>query len=184
MFDYREISHDPKVVVVKLPDEIVAEISTWVEECRAIKNHPLAKLREHDNIGTGHNSYQVSVPSQLVEDSYTLAFINRFCAECFGGEHRDWKLRKWDGHFDSYDMWANFAYEGDDNPLHRHSGSLSGVIYVQNDGLATLFPDLGTGYDGELGTLILFPSSVVHGVNTKKTSTERVTLAFNVVQTS
>jgi O-glycosyl hydrolase len=104
MFDYHEINHDPKVLVAKLPKEIVSELNAWVKECRVIKQHPLSVLREHDNIGTGHNSYQVSVPSPLIEDSYTLAYINRFCAECFGGGHREWRLRRWDGHYDAYDI--------------------------------------------------------------------------------
>ena len=184
MFDYRQINQDPKVLVAKLPEEIVSEVGTWVDECRAIKDHPLAKLREHDNVGTGHNSYQVSVPSPLIENSYTLAYINRFCAECFGGGHRDWQLRRWDGHFDAYDMWANFAYEGDDNPPHKHSGSLSGVIYVKNDGSPTIFPDLGAAYRGDPGTLILFPSFVLHGVMAKTTPSERITIAFNVIKKS
>jgi len=113
-----------------------------------------------------------------------LAYINRFCAECFGGGHREWRLRRWNGHFDAYDMWVNFAYEGDDNPVHKHSGSLSGVIYVKNDGLSTIFTELGTGYEGKPGTLLLFPSSVFHGVNTKSTPSERITLAFNIIKQS
>ena len=34
------------------------------------------------------------------------------------------KLGRWDGHWDGYDLWINFAYQGSENPVHCHRGRL------------------------------------------------------------
>ena len=95
-------------------------------------------------------------------------------------DHRHFKLRKWDGHFDAYDIWTNFAYKGDDNPSHNHSGLLSGVIYYKNHGHPTIFDRYRCGYEGKDGTMVMFPSTLAHHVEPQTTNKERITLAFNI----
>jgi hypothetical protein len=61
-----------------LPKEICKEIEIWTKECKKIKSHPLAELKSHENVGylpeTGnvHNSYQCSLPTNLIENSFWL----------------------------------------------------------------------------------------------------------------
>jgi hypothetical protein len=173
-----------------LPKEICKEIEIWTKECKKIKSHPLAELKSHENVGylpeTGnvHNSYQCSLPTNLIENSFWLPYTLRSCASYWGGNHRDYKLRKWDGHFDGYDIWANFANKGSDNPTHNHAGNISGVIYVHNFGHPTVFPEYNTQYEGQNGTMILFLSNVLHYVPIQKSNKERITLAFNIVKSS
>ena len=92
-------------------------------------------------------------------------------------------MRKWDGHFDGYDIWTNFAYKGDDNPTHNHAGLLSGVIYYKNHGHPTHFDEYGGSYEGKDGTMVMFPASVLHHVEEQTVDKERITLAFNIVDT-
>ena len=96
--------------------------------------------------------------------------------------HRHFMIKKWDGHFDGYDIWTNFSYKGDDNPSHNHTGFLSGVIYYQNHNHPTIFHDYDLGYAGNNGTMIMFPSQVWHHVKEQTTSKERITLAFNIIK--
>ena len=174
--------------VFELPKSLHKEINLWVKESRLIKNHPLAELRAHENFGylegdnEKHNSYQCSIPPQLIENSFFLPYVIRICSKLTGVYHRDLMIRKWDGHFDGYDVWTNFAYKGDDNPEHKHFGLMSGVIYVKNDGHPTIFPELNYAYVGKNYTMILFPSQLFHLVEEKKTKSERVTIAFNIIQ--
>tara|TARA_R100000008_G_C3568631_1_gene160669 strand:+ start:76 stop:708 length:633 start_codon:yes stop_codon:yes gene_type:complete len=182
------------VMVSKIPKDIFGEIKEWVRVCRKYKDHPLADLRAHENVGyknpgkeyggkIKHNTYQCSVPAHLIDQSFWLGWIVRLAAKYYGGGtayHRDFFIRDLKGHFDRYDVWVNFAYKGDDNPLHNHAGFLSGVIYVQNDRHPTIFPEYNTLYNGENGTMVLFPSNTMHFVDNKNTSKERVTLAFNL----
>jgi hypothetical protein len=169
------------VMVTKLPKEILEEIVSWVKYGREIKDHPLFMLRIHENYGK--NSYQLSVPSRMVEESFWLALTLRMTATLCGGHHRDYKIRKWDGHFDSYDVWLNFSYKGDHNPEHKHTGSLSGVVYCENPDLHSIyFPEYDVEFSGEPGTMITFPSHVLHEVKEQLTDNERVTIAFNIIR--
>ena len=178
------------VMYVKIPDQIMQEIDVWVQESRKFKNSSLAELKAHENVGyltidgKKHNSYQCSISPHLIDQSFWLAWVLRLTAKYWGmgKSSRDFKMRKWDGHFDGYDIWTNFAYKGDDNPQHNHAGLLSGVIYYKNHGHPTIFDEYNVGYEGKDGTMVLFPSQVLHHVEKQVVDTERITLAFNIMK--
>ena len=178
------------VMVTKIPPQIMKELDVWVRESKKFKNSPLATLKAHENVGylsrdgKKHNSYQCSISPGLVESSFWLAWVLRLSAKYWGigKTDRNFKLRKWDGHFDGYDIWTNFAYKGDDSPQHNHAGFLSGVIYYKNHKHPTLFDEYGCGYEGEDGTMVMFPASTWHHVEPQTDNKERITLAFNIVE--
>ena len=178
------------VLLIEIPSSIQKELDVWIKESRKFKDHPLAALKAHENVGylsmdgKAHNSYQCSISPSLVDSSFWLAWVLRLTAKYWGGgkSDRDFKLRKWDGHFDGYDIWTNFAYKGDDNPMHNHSGFLSGVIYYKNHDHPTLFDEYNVGYEGKDGTMVMFPSNTWHHVEPQTVNKERITLAFNVMQ--
>ena len=179
------------VMATRIPKHIMKEIDLWVKECKRIKSHPLAVLKAHENVGyypqgsgKKHNSYQCSIPPHFIDQSFWLAWVLRLSAKYWGSglNHRDFTLRKWDGHFDAYDIWTNFSYRGDENPSHDHGGFLSGVIYYKNHGHPTIFDDHGLGYFGEDKTMVMFPSDVMHHVKEQTSSKERITLAFNIIK--
>ena len=178
------------VMVVKIPSLIRKELDVWVNESKKFKNSPLAALKAHENVGylsmdgKKHNSYQCSISPNLIEQSFWLAWVLRLTKKYWGGvkESRIFKLRKWDGHFDGYDIWTNFAYKGDDNPTHNHAGLLSGVIYYKNHKHPTIFDDYNCAYEGEDGTMVMFPASVYHHVEPQTVNKERITLAFNIMK--
>jgi hypothetical protein len=77
----------------------------------------------------------------------------------------------------------NFSYKGDHNPEHKHTGSLSGVVYCENPDLHSIyFPEYDVEFSGEPGTMITFPSHVLHEVKEQLTDNERVTIAFNIIR--
>ena len=178
------------VMVTKIPKQIHREIDGWINESKKFKNNPLAELKAHENIGylsadgKKHNSYQCSISPHLIEKSFWLAWVLRLSTKYWGGgkHHRQFKLRKWDGHFDGYDIWTNFAYKGDDNPPHNHAGYLSGVIYYKNHKHPTIFDEYGLAYEGLDGSMVIFPSQVRHHVEPQTVNKERITLAFNIVE--
>jgi hypothetical protein len=133
--------------------------------------------------GKKHNSYQCSISSHLIDQSFWLAWVLRLTTKYWGMGRptRAFSIRKWDGHFDGYDMWTNFAYKGDDNPTHNHAGLLSGVIYYKNHKHPTIFDDYKCSYEGKDGTMVMFPAHVLHHVEPQIVNKERITLAFNVV---
>ena len=171
-----------KIIKVKLPYEIVQELKKWKLSCDLIKNHPLSYLKKHENLGSNFNHYQVSVPSNLIENSFWLAYTLRLCGDLFDCNHREFYLAKWKGHFDGYDLWINYSYKGNSNPLHIHNGFLSGVIYLNNQNDVTIFPSENCEVDGQEGDMILFSSNLQHMVNEQQKDYERVTFAFNILR--
>tara|TARA_Y100000401_G_scaffold50793_1_gene39699 strand:- start:248 stop:799 length:552 start_codon:yes stop_codon:yes gene_type:complete len=178
MIKYKKISTN--IIYTKLPKEILKEISGWKKECDKIKKHPLSFLKLHENIGSKTNNYQVSIPSRLIEDSYWLAYVMRLCGIVTQKNHRQFFLRKWNGHFDGYDVWINYAYKGNSNPKHNHGGFLSGVIFLNNKKDATIFSEENFSFIGKKGDMIMFPSLLKHKVNKQKERYERTTFAFNI----
>jgi hypothetical protein len=174
------------IMVGSMPEKILEELQSFVVSCDQIKNHPLRFLKEHSNMG--RNAYQVSVPTHLFENSFFMAFLIHFGAVythrvlevSFNDFKRGIRVRKNTNHFDGYDAWLNYAYTGSENPEHNHAGTLSGVAYIKNTSYEpTVFED-GVEFTGRTGDIILFPSVYMHGVKTKKTDNERITLAFNL----
>ena len=178
------------VMVIRIPKPIMKEIDLWVKESKRLKDHPLAELKAHENVGylsidgKKHNSYQCSISPHLIDQSFWLAWVMRLTAKYWGMgvNNRQFMMRKWDGHFDGYDIWTNFAYKGDDNPTHNHGGLLSGVIYYQNHNHPVHFDEYNCSYKGENGTMIMFPSQVLHHVEKQTSYKERITLAFNIIK--
>ena len=186
--EMKKLQDSCPVMVARIPKPIMKEIDLWVKESKRFKDHPLAKLKAHENAGyltldgKKHNSYQCSISPHLIEQSFWLAWVLRLSAKYWGmgASNRDFMIKKWDGHFDAYDVWTNFSYKGDDNPPHNHSGLLSGVIYYQNHNHPVHFDQYNCSYKGENGTMIMFPSNVWHHVKEQTSSKERITLAFNI----
>ena len=178
------------VMVTRIPPQIQKELDAWVNESKKFKNSPLAALKAHENVGylsmdgKTHNSYQCSISPHLIEESFWLAWVLRLTAKYWGAGrgNRLFKIRSWSGHFDGYDIWTNFAYKGDDNPTHNHGGLLSGVIYYKNHDHPTIFDEYGCAYQGEDGTMVMFPSSTLHHVEEQTLNKERITLAFNIIE--
>ena len=186
--EMRKLREGCPVMVVKLPPQIQKELDVWVNESKKFKNSPLAELKAHENVGyismdgKKHNSYQCSISPHLIEQSFWMAWVLRLTAKYWGmgRDNRQFKLRKWNGHFDGYDIWTNFAYKGDDNPTHNHAGFLSGVIYYKNHKHPTIFDEYNMAYEGEDRTMVMFPSAVLHHVEPQTVDKERITLAFNI----
>ena len=188
MLESRRLLEGCPVLIFDIPKQIQKELDVWVNESKKFKNSSLAALKAHENVGylshdgKAHNSYQCSISPHLIEQSFWLAWVLRLTAKYWGmgKNNREFKLRKWDGHFDGYDIWTNFAYQGDDNPTHNHAGMLSGVIYYKNHTHPTIFDEYNCAYEGKDGTMVMFPASVLHHVESQHQNKERITLAFNI----
>tara|TARA_B100000287_G_scaffold259429_1_gene244027 strand:- start:722 stop:1348 length:627 start_codon:yes stop_codon:yes gene_type:complete len=177
------------VLIADIPKQIQKELDVWVKESKQFMKSPLRELKAHENIGylsrdgKKHNSYQCSISPHLVEQSFWLAWVLRLAAKYWGGGRvsRAYSIRKWDGHYDGYDIWTNFSYKGDDNPPHTHAGFLSGVIYYKNHGHPTVFDQHNISYEGKDGTMVMFPADTFHHVDPQPLDKERITLAFNIL---
>lgn len=179
----------PSLMTNQVPDLIFDEVKHFVEESRKTKEHPLGYLREHKNAGV--NTFQITVPTNMFENSFTMAYINRLSEyyRCVieGGEDlekysRAIMFRKYHGHHDGYEFWVNFTYKHDRNIPHTHSGEISGIIYVTETKMPTNFflNDIEVSHYGKPGEILLFPSNLKHSVDENLYDEERITISFNL----
>tara|TARA_E500000318_G_scaffold11968_1_gene10813 strand:+ start:744 stop:1289 length:546 start_codon:yes stop_codon:yes gene_type:complete len=172
---------DKDIHLVSIPDLLWHDILNLKYKCDQIRQNPLSFLKLHENAGS--NAFQVSLPSSDFEKSYLMPFILRYCSDLIGCSHREICFRKNEGHFDTYDIWINYAGKNSVNPVHSHFGNISGVIYIENRFKEPIFfPKRNIVYEGEPKTMILFPSTESHEVKEKKTDGERITMAFNLLK--
>ena len=180
-----DINKETKIFKTVIPDIIWDELLQLTLEAKKVKSHPLSQLKCHYN--AGKNSYQISVNQRLFEESFLYPYI------IFAGQKylsmmqgvschsltRKVGIRQYTGHYDGYDFWFNFSEIGDVNPPHRHSGSLSAVIYISNtQDLPTIFEG-GFEYNGISKEMLIFPSNLQHQV-AENTIGERITASFNL----
>lgn len=188
------IGQTPNMIMkVQLPDKIFDEVKSWIEPCRAIKDDEYAELLNHRNVGTGHNSYQTAIPRKYIDNSFFIGYILHF-AEIYleatnspskredGLYNRTVVMRDNIGHYDGYDIWMNFTYKGDDNPIHNHAGDFSSIIYVKDeDNQPTIFPSINYVHVPKEGEMLLFPAHLQHEVNVKQTESERISISYNLL---
>ena len=188
------IGQTPNMIMkVQLPDKIFDEVKSWIEPCRKIKDDEYAELLNHRNVGTGHNSYQTGIPRKYIDNSFFLGYILHF-AEIYlestnsplkrqdGLYNRTVVMRDNIGHYDGYDIWMNFTYKGDDNPIHNHAGDFSSIIYVKDeDNQPTIFPSINYVHVPKEGEMLLFPAYLQHEVNVKQTESERISVSYNLL---
>lgn len=175
--EYTNLHED--IYLVNIPDLLWKDILNLKDKCDQIRQNPLSFLKLHENIGL--NSYQVSLPGSDFEKSFLMPFIIRCCADIISRSHRDIYFKKNEGHFDLYDIWINYAGKNNSNPIHRHSGNISGVIYIENEYREPIiFPNKKIAYEGIPKTMIIFASTEEHEVKEKKTEGERISMAFNL----
>jgi hypothetical protein len=172
---------DKDIYLIDIPELLWHDILNLKDKCDQIRQNPLAFLKLHEN--AGGSSYQVSLPASDFEKSYLMPFVLRCCSDIIGCYHRKLCFRKNEGHFDLYDIWINYAGKKSSNPVHNHLGNISGVIYIENEFKEPIFfPEKNIVYEGKPKTMILFPSTELHGVKEKKTEGERITMAFNLLK--
>jgi len=170
----------------KVPDILFKEL----ENCKAytdkLKSHELSYLLEHHN--NGENSYQVSLPFNLIEGSFLqsyLIYLGQFFRSYyenipFEQTMRSVFMRKNHNHFDMYDFWINYAEKGSKNTMHTHVGNLSGVIYFTDCEGSPINFENNFSYKASKGDLLIFPSVMKHGVEEHQSDKTRITFAFNL----
>ena len=176
----------PSILKHRLPSSIYKELQRCIKHTDKIRKNKLTCLLEHHNVG--NNSYQVSLPFNLIEGSFFQAYLlllgeyYRCWYEklSFKDTRRTVRLRKTENHFDAYDLWANYVEKGAVNYRHSHLGDLSGVIYYTDCKNSPTCFESGFSYEGKKGDIIIFPATTLHHVPMYNDKKRRITISYNL----
>jgi hypothetical protein len=83
--------------------------------------------------------------------------------------------------FNIIDAWGNKYSHGGYADLHDHrrSSGFCGILYTDDEGPGTLFPELNIHEEDKRGKFVLFSPCLLHSVPKHLGQKDRVTLAFN-----
>ena len=87
-------SQDPRILIGKLPKTIMDEIDIMLDKAREHKEHSLSFLKMEQNYGTLGNDYQITLNTNLFNDSFFYYYILHMAAfYVTGGEIRKIQCR-------------------------------------------------------------------------------------------
>lgn len=184
--EFIESSNNVTFMKTIIPDLLWEELLELEKEVRKVRDHPLSLLRNMYN--QGKNSYQHNLTSKDLQGTFLLSYIifagQKYISEVnhidYVSLHRKVILKQLPGHYEELDFWFNYSEIGDTNPIHKHGGSVSSVIYISNtEKMPTKFVN-GYSHYGNPREMILFPATLGHYVE-ENTIGERITAAYNLI---
>ena len=188
----------PSIVKISIPEEIISAMNSYVEEIIKDKE----KLKENDE---GHklagNVYQeFLLDTDFMKNIKWANFLGLVCEKWVWRE-KAVKLKK----FQIIKSWIVRQFKNEYNPIHYHSGNISGVGYLKVpssmgetlqknktinnngkliliDGSKKMFCSPTYTITPKVGDFYLFPSYLMHTVYPfSDTEEERRSVSFNAI---
>ena len=188
----------PSIVKISIPEEIISAMNSYVEEIIKDKE----KLKENDE---GHklagNVYQeFLLDTEFMKNIKWANFLGLVCEKWVWRE-KAIKLKK----FQIIKSWIVRQFKNEYNPIHYHSGNISGVGYLKVpskmgetlqksktinnngkliliDGSKKMFCSPTYTITPKVGDFYLFPSYLMHTVYPfSDTEEERRSVSFNAI---
>jgi len=188
----------PSIVKISIPEEIISSMNSYVEEIIKDKE----KLKENDE---GHklagNVYQeFLLDTDFMKNIKWANFLGLVCEKWVWRE-KAIKLKK----FQIIKSWIVRQFKNEYNPIHYHSGNISGVGYLKVpskmgetlqknktinnngkliliDGSKKMFCSPTYTITPKVGDFYLFPSYLMHTVYPfSDTEEERRSVSFNAI---
>lgn len=186
----------PSIVKVKLPDLFVTQLNDYVDNLILDENR--IKSLDHGAHLAGNVTQELELEPEFIKQIRWTEFIGSICNE--------WLKRSYNKELKSIDLiksWVVRQFENEYNPIHHHSGHISGVVYLKIPenmgetvqktksnspngnlvfvyGAANLFSNANFEITPQVGDLYVFPNYLLHGVYPFTGSDEeRRSVSFN-----
>jgi hypothetical protein len=186
----------PVIAKVTIPNEIVDKLNTYVDEI--IINKEKVKELDYGSKLAGNVQQEFKLEKEFIKDSGWGNFLTN-CANVWVQKAIDKKITK----FELISTWVVRQFQNDYNPIHTHSGHLSGVGYLKvpktlgkysqkdkvnnKNGLLSLvhgskmfLSDSTFNIVPQVGDFYFFPNYLMHTVYPfSNTDEERRSISFN-----
>ena len=186
----------PSIVKIKMPKEMVDEMNEYSETI--IKNNEKSKNLDHGDQLIGKVKQEFLLEVDFMKKIKWAEFLGSAVYKWVGQETNN-KIK----HFELIKSWIVRQFQNDYNPVHYHSGHISGVGYLKvpknlgttgqknkktNEngklqlihGSVNLFSQATHLVEPKVGDFILFPNYLMHTVYPfTGTNEERRSVSFN-----
>ena len=186
----------PSIVKIKMPKEMVDEMNEYSETI--IKNNEKSKNLDHGDQLIGKVKQEFLLEIDFMKKIKWAEFLGSAVYKWVGQETNN-KIK----HFELIKSWIVRQFQNDYNPIHYHSGHISGVGYLKvpknlgttgqkskktNEngklqlihGSVNLFSQATHLVEPKVGDFILFPNYLMHTVYPfTGTNEERRSVSFN-----
>ena len=188
----------PSIAKVTIPEDLIKELNDYLDQI--VLSDEKIKLQNHGNQLAGNVSQEFKLEKNFINSSGLENFLNQ--------NAKDWikqTVNKEINKFDIIESWIVRQFENEYNPLHSHSGHISGVGYlkVPNNFGETVQKNKHENFNGHLqlvhgtkmflspvllsiepkvGDFYFFPNYLMHTVYPfKNKSDERRSVSFNAL---
>ena len=188
----------PSIAKVSIPQNLIIELNNYLDEI--ISSDEKIKLQDHGNKLAGNVSQEFKLEKDFINSSGLQKFLTQ--------NTKEWikqTVNKEINKFGIIESWIVRQFENEYNPLHSHSGHISGVGYlkVPNNFGETVQKNKNENFNGHLqlvhgtkmflspvmlniepkvGDFYFFPNYLMHAVYPfKNKSAERRSISFNAL---
>ena len=186
----------PSIVKTTIPEKIIIEMNKYVDDI--INDQEKMNTLNHGQYLAGNVTNEFRLDIEFMKEVEWAEFLGKSCQKWLLDEHNI-SLKK----FDIIASWIVRQFKNDYNPIHYHSGQISGVGYLKiPESMGKTFQkDKNLNHNGKLilidgskkfactptyvitpqvGDFYFFPSYMMHTVYPfSDTSDERRSVSFN-----
>ena len=182
----------PKIAIVKIPKTIINKINQEVD--KILDNKKRLKKSDYSNKLVGQVKQEIKLDSKFIQKNI-LKFIGsnvkKYIKKCTKKDAKKIVLRN---------LWVVRQFKNEYNPIHFHSGNISGVGYLKIPknitksrkrlktngtidfihGSKSFLNNSLFNHNPKVGDLILFPNYLMHTAYPFKREGERRSFSFNI----
>tara|TARA_B100001063_G_scaffold88056_1_gene81894 strand:+ start:291 stop:899 length:609 start_codon:yes stop_codon:yes gene_type:complete len=182
----------PKIAIIKIPKKIVLKINNEVDVI--LKNKSKIKKSDYSRKLVGEVKQELSL-SKIFVNKYLINFLKKnvknFISKCSKKKISNIKLKN---------FWVVRQFKNEYNPIHYHSGSISGVGYLKIPknfmkskkksktngtidfihGSRSLLNKSIFNHKPKVGDMIIFPNYLMHTAYPFNVEGERRSFSFNI----
>ena len=182
----------PKIAIIKIPKSIVNKINHEVDKILDDKRR--LKKSDYSNKLVGQVKQEIELNSKFIQRNilkYIGKNVKKYIKKCTKKEIKKIRLRN---------LWVVRQFKNEYNPIHFHSGNISGVGYLKIPknitksrkrlktngtidfihGSKSFLNNSLFNHNPKVGDMILFPNYLMHTAYPFKREGERRSFSFNI----
>ena len=182
----------PKIAIIKIPFNIIKKINNEVENI--IRDKKKLKNNDYSNKLVGQVEQEIELKNKFIKKnlrSFISKSINQYIKKTINKKPKKIRIKN---------LWVVRQFKNDYNPIHFHSGDISGVGYLKipNNltqgnkkiktngtidfihGSKSFLNNSIFNHKPKVGDLILFPNHLMHTAYPFKSDGERRSFSFNL----